>query len=130
MIGVLYPASRTRSLISGTAAAASLLLTVMRTSSDPAFARSMICRAVAAASAVSVLVIDCTTTALHPPRRTPPTSTLIVFLRLILAIFDTSQRDTESISPLRISLPRWLILLIASRCRGQRPERIFPDPWV
>src|SRR5262245_10133415 len=46
----------------------------------------MTCRAVAKASAVSVLVIDCTTTALGPPTLTPPTLTATEFLRLILAM--------------------------------------------
>src|SRR5215510_10827833 len=86
MTGVLCPASRTRVMISGTAAAASLLLTVTRTSSDPDCASSMTCRAVAIASAVSVLVIDWTTTALQPPMRTPPILTDTEFLRFILAI--------------------------------------------
>src|SRR5262245_21039746 len=86
MTGVLWPASRTRETISGTAAADSLLLTVTRTSSDPAWASSMTCRAVAIASAVSVLVIDCTTTALQPPMRAPPTLTDTEFLRLIFAM--------------------------------------------
>src|SRR5262249_1500056 len=92
MTGVLWPASRTRDTISGTAAAASLLLTVTRTSSDPAWASSMTCRAVAIASAVSVLVIDCTTTALQAPTRTPPTSTDTEFLRFILAIYPSIDR--------------------------------------
>src|SRR5262249_51045878 len=86
MTGVLWPASRTRETISGTAAAASLLLTVTRTSSDPALASSITCRAVPVASAVSVLVIDCTTTALHPPTRTPPMMTATDCLRSIFAI--------------------------------------------
>ena len=46
----------------GTAAAASSVFTVTRTSSEPAIARARTCRAVASTSAVSVLVIDWTTT--------------------------------------------------------------------
>ena len=45
----------------GTAAAASSRSTVMRTSSEPARASAATCRAVPPTSAVSVLVIDCTT---------------------------------------------------------------------
>ena len=51
----------------GTAAAASTLLTVTRTSSEPARASSATCRTVAATSAVSVLVIDWTTMGAAPP---------------------------------------------------------------
>ena len=47
--------------ISGTAWAASSVLTVMRTSSLPAAASAAICSAVDCGSAVSVLVMDCTT---------------------------------------------------------------------
>ena len=50
-----------------TAAAASASLTVMRTSSEPARASALICCAVPSMSAVSVLVIDCTTIGAAPP---------------------------------------------------------------
>lgn len=53
--------------------AASGELTVMRTSSEPASASSITCRTVAATSAVSVLVIDCTTTGASEPTMTCPT---------------------------------------------------------
>jgi hypothetical protein len=59
----------------GTAAAASSRSTVMRTSSEPARASAATCRAVASASAVSVLVIDCTMTGALPPTVTPATFT-------------------------------------------------------
>jgi len=62
----------------GTALAASSLLTVMRTNSDPASASSLTCMAVATASAVSVLVMDCTRTGAVPPsvtRWSPQTTT-------------------------------------------------------
>ena len=62
MIGVSTPLSRSRETISGTAAAASRVLTVIRTSSDPAAASAWIWEIVEAASAVSVFVIDCTRT--------------------------------------------------------------------
>src|SRR5258708_10779982 len=58
-----------------TAAAASLLLTVMRTSSEPALARACTWRTVPSTSAVSVLVIDCTTIGAPPPTRTAPIET-------------------------------------------------------
>ena len=62
-------------MISGTAAAASGTLTVNRTSSEPASASSTVCFTVAATSAVSVDVIDWTTTGAPPPIRTFPTDT-------------------------------------------------------
>jgi len=60
MTGAVHPRSRTRPTMSGTAAAASGVLTVIRTSSEPASASSTICREVASTSVVSVLVIDWT----------------------------------------------------------------------
>ena len=45
----------------GTAAAASSVFTVTRTSSDPARASALTCWTVDSMSAVSVFVIDCTT---------------------------------------------------------------------
>src|SRR5690606_23083112 len=66
----------------GTAAAASGVLTVTRTISEPARHSSATCLAVAATSAVSVLVIDCTTTGAPPPTRTLPTWTWRVRRRL------------------------------------------------
>src|SRR6266567_3933774 len=56
----------------GTAAAASSLFTVTRTSSEPALAREATCSTVEATSAVSVLVMDCTTTGASDPTRTVP----------------------------------------------------------
>ena len=56
----------------GTAAADSGLLTVTRTSSEPARHSSATCLTVPATSAVSVLVIDCTTTGWPPPTTTLP----------------------------------------------------------
>ncbi len=46
--------------------------TVMRTSSEPARARAATCSTVAATSAVSVLVMDCTTIGAPPPTVTAP----------------------------------------------------------
>src|SRR5512143_4093165 len=65
--------------MSGTARAASSLLTVTRTSSEPASASARTCATVAATSAVSVLVIDWTTIGAPPPIRTLATSALRVW---------------------------------------------------
>ena len=59
----------------GTALADSSRSTVMRTISEPARASAAHWRAVASTSAVSVLVIDCTTIGASPPMVTPPTLT-------------------------------------------------------
>src|ERR1700737_3635371 len=63
--------------IAGTAAAASGVLTVMRTSSEPACASSLTWIAVPIASAVSVFVMDCPRTGASPPivTRWPPQRT-------------------------------------------------------
>ena len=58
--------------MTGTAAAASAVLTVTRTSSEPARASACTWRVVPLTSAVSVLVIDCTTMGAPPPTRTAP----------------------------------------------------------
>jgi hypothetical protein len=70
-----------RSLMCGTAAAASSRSTVIRTISEPARASAATCCAVACTSAVSVLVIDCTTTGAPPPTVTLPTLTATVRCR-------------------------------------------------
>ena len=75
MSGAWQPASSIRCLISGTAAAASAVLTVTRTMSEQASASSMHCVAVLAALAVSVSVIDCTAIGAPPPTWTRPTFT-------------------------------------------------------
>src|SRR6266567_5835000 len=81
MIGTLQPASSRRFLISGTAAAASGTLTVQRTISEPASASSKVCFRVDSTSAVSVLVMDWTTTGAPPPTVTLPTWTATVLCR-------------------------------------------------
>src|ERR1700675_3846982 len=78
MTGTPTPRSSSFRRISGTAFAAASLLTVTRTSWLPAWARRATWIAVASASAVSVFVIDWTTTGWADPTRTPPTSTLTV----------------------------------------------------
>jgi len=54
------------------------LLTVTRTICDPAPASASTCAAVPAASAVSVFVIDCTTTGKSEPTGTEPTQVVTV----------------------------------------------------
>ena len=71
----MTPASSIRFLISGTAAAASGMLTVIRTMSEPARASSMHCVAVDLTSTVSVFDMDWTTTGAPPPTCTGPTFT-------------------------------------------------------
>src|SRR6478609_4239718 len=76
MTGTSTPSSsRSLRIISGTAAAACSVLTVTRTSCEPAWARRATWIAVASGSAVSVFVIDWTTIGWADPTRTPPTST-------------------------------------------------------
>src|ERR671913_1757923 len=80
-MGTETPASARRAAISGTAAAASSLLTVMRTICEPACASAAICSAVAIGSAVSVFVIDWTTIGCADPTGTEPTRAVMVGLR-------------------------------------------------
>src|SRR3954469_7504652 len=75
MIGTSTPRPRTFRTISGTAAAASSVFTVTRTSCDPAWASRATWIAVASGSAVAGFVIDWTTIGGADPTRTPPTST-------------------------------------------------------
>ncbi len=70
--------SSSRARSSGTAAAASSLLTVTRTICDPAWNSAATCAAVPAASAVSVFVIDCTTTGCAEPTATERTRAVTV----------------------------------------------------
>src|SRR5215470_10213707 len=81
MIGAVTSIRRRRSLMYGTAAAASSRSTVMRTISDPARANAATCWAVDSTSAVSVLVIDWTTIGAPPPTVTLPTWTGTVLWR-------------------------------------------------
>src|ERR1700739_1539040 len=86
MMGTRTPTLSSSSTMRGTAAAASSLFTVMRTSSDPARANAATCCTVEGTSAVSVLVIDCTPTGAPEPTPTPPTTAVTVFLRGIVDI--------------------------------------------
>ena len=82
--GTVMPACARRSRMCGTAAAASSVLTVTRTISEPARARARTCATVASMSAVSVLVIDCTTIGASPPTFTPPTTAWMLRRRRII----------------------------------------------
>src|SRR5579864_6992663 len=77
------PRLRRPSRICGTAAAASSRSTVMRTSSEPARVSAATWAMVPAMSAVSVLVIDCTTIGAPPPTATWPTMTCVVLCRAL-----------------------------------------------
>ena len=70
----------------GTAWAEASLLTVTRTSSLPARASATTCRAVSTTSAVSVFVIDWTTTGCAEPRGTPPMRAVTVGRRRMAGI--------------------------------------------
>ena len=99
MSGARQPRSFMRCLISGTAAArAAGLLTVTRTSSEPASASSTHWAAVAAASAVSVMVIDCTTMGAPPPIWTSPTRTPVVRCSLTV-LMGSGDADAETRYP-------------------------------
>src|SRR6266700_4893925 len=75
------PRLRRPSRMWGTAAAASSRSTVMRTSSEPARERAATWAIVPSISAVSVLVMDCTTIGAPPPTATLPTMTCVVLCR-------------------------------------------------
>src|ERR1700761_4090072 len=81
MMGAVTPKSRRVLTVVGTAWAASSVLTVTRTSSEPARASSMTWLTVEAESAVSVLVMDCTTMGFEPPTWMPPMLTAADFRR-------------------------------------------------
>src|SRR6185503_109391 len=78
----------------GTASAASSLFTVTRTNSDPARASEATCSTVEATSAVSVFVMDCTTTGASEPTRTLPIVQVTVLRRWIeaMGIFSLAER--------------------------------------
>src|SRR3990170_3057419 len=119
MTGTATPRSASLRSISGTAAAAASVLTVTRTSWLPAWARRATWIAVASGSAVSVFVIDWTTTGWALPTSTPPTSTETV-----------DRRRGRSVSEPGINAPRGRPSAAAETARdadevGQplRPER-------
>src|SRR5439155_26855931 len=104
MIGTLTPKSATRAAISGTAVAASPLFTVTLTNCDPARASAATCSAVATASAVLVLVIDCTMTGAEDPTATSPIFVVTVVRRTrkdTLTVLRTGEfKDTSFGDPL------------------------------
>src|SRR5437762_13675621 len=104
MSGAVTPASSMRRLIAGTAAAASGMLTVILTSSEPACASSMHCCAVDATSGVSVFVIDCTATGAPPPTCTAPTFTPTVLWSLIVGIYEIRKKRVRPHFILRLGV--------------------------
>src|SRR5216117_1345484 len=81
----------------GTCAAASAVLTVTRTISEPARASSTTWVAVPWRSAVSVLVIDCTKTGAPPPISACPTRTCRVLCLEIFVIGRSIQRQSRDL---------------------------------
>ncbi len=84
----------------GTACAASSLFTVTRTSSEPAAASAAICSMLLCTSAVSVLVMDCTTTGASEPTRTWPTIAVTVRLRCTSGMLPPTAKFTRPEPPL------------------------------
>src|SRR6185437_6869987 len=82
----------------GTAAAASSLFTVTRTSSDPARTNAATCSTVEDTSAVSVLVMDCTTTGASDPTRTLPIVQVTLLRRTIVAMGKSSLAEDATSS--------------------------------
>ena len=96
-------------MMPGTAAAASSLFTVTRTNSEPLAASAATCAAVPASSAVSVFVIDCTTTGWPEPTRTPPTFTVTVARRAWNAMrgkIEVGGREWDSAAGARVPSAR------------------------
>src|ERR1700735_4197564 len=88
-----------RSRMCGTAAADSSLLTVTRTSSDPARANALTCATVPSISAVSVLVIDCTTMGEVPPMETEPTFTARECRRVLISALYLARQNAAGPRP-------------------------------
>src|SRR5664280_1761639 len=127
MSGTPQPAASRRARISGTAAAASGRFTVTRTSSEPATASSSACSVVAATSAVSVEVIDCTTTGAPPPIRTVPTFTAWVRRRVVWSIRSAASRYAQRYRPAKESVntpPRPPLRPDTGRARAPRPTGV------
>src|SRR6267378_2919440 len=93
--GTSQSMASSRSRMRGTCAAASAVLTVTRTISEPARASSATCVAVLWRSAVSVLVIDCTSTGASPPISARPTRTWRVLCLEIFVIGRSIQRQSR-----------------------------------
>src|SRR6267143_1042423 len=93
--GTSQPMASSRSRMRGSCAAASAVLTVTRTTSEPARASSATCAAVLWRSAVSVLVIDCTSTGAPPPISACPTRIWRVLCLEIFVIGRSIQRQSR-----------------------------------
>ena len=90
--------------ISGTACAAASLLTVTRTSSEPASCSARTWATVASTSAVSVLVMDWTTIGWAEPTLTPPTTTVGVRRRCMEENLTHNQALAQNLSRLMLLL--------------------------
>lgn len=102
----------------GTAAAASLLLTVIRTSSEPALASARTCSTVPSMSAVSVLVMDCTAIGALLPMRTAPTVVVRLWrrMKLMAAIVGTPAAWAQA-------LLCWTVIFVPSQVPSmERPK--------
>src|SRR3990172_3212033 len=129
MIGTGIPPRPRRETISGTAAAAASLFTVTRTSSLPASASARTCSSVAATSAVSVLVMDCTAMGCRAPIGMRPIITVGVGRRVagdMAAIYvgRTVRRDDGRL-PTSIELgPRDQLQVLGRQHQVRRVGRI------
>src|ERR1035437_2557614 len=112
MMGTRTPNWSSVPAILGTAAAACSVLTVTRTSSDPARASAITWFTVEGTSAVSVLVMDCTTIGCLPPTFTPPTSTTTAWRRGLPAIDLLRTRRRTSILPFQLSRTGYRVVLV------------------
>src|SRR5436309_1078490 len=100
----------TSATIAATARAASSVFTVTRTSSLPAACSARTCAAVAATSAVSVLVIDWTTIGWALPTSAPPTLTVTVGRRVLTGTkYSAAWRGARNYRMLSCStIRRWM----------------------
>src|SRR4029079_3437091 len=123
MTGTGTPIRSSCSTMWGTAAAASSLFTVTRTSSLPARARAATCATVPATSAVSVVVIDWTTMGWADPMETPPTWTVVVRRRVRGGMGSNITADSGMPEPERNGLPRAAITGVATYV----PDRVVTN---
>src|ERR1017187_6471984 len=122
MMGTRTPNRSSVSTILGTAAVACPVLTVPRTSSEPARASAIAWFTVEATSAVSVLVMDCTTIGCAPPTFTPPASTTTAWRRGLTAI--DSLRVETSILPFQPPHPGCRVVDQREACHETHPRTI------
>src|SRR3954470_19457246 len=112
--GTETPICSRRLRIAGTWRAASTVLTVMRTISEPARARAATCSAVARASSVSVFVMDCTRMGASPPMILSATRTGREGRRVVMELLDGEARDGHA----RMRLEREIATVVAERHLG------------